>query len=227
MTPHPVRAVGIVGGTGPMGRGLAVRLAGAGVGLLLGSRDPERARTAAAHLRQLLGGSRAVEILGGGNLEAAGHGQLTLLTIPYEADSPSLQALAPHLRDRVTVSTAAPMEFRAGIPHPLHPPAGSAAQELAQLCPEALVVGAFHTVSASLLGRMEAVLAEDVIVTSDHSQAKDLVLALVGMLDGLRGVDGGRLANSAFTEGLTPFLLRLNRLHRAATGVRVTGLAQV
>jgi hypothetical protein len=116
------------------------------------------------------------------------------------------------------------MEFRRGAPHPLTPEAGSAALEVAQRCPGARVVAAFHTVSASILERLESALDEDVIVTSDDAPAKELVIRLVRAIAGLRPVDGGGLANAHFSEALTPFLIRLNRIHHAETGIHITGL---
>ncbi len=221
MSPPPIRSLGIIGGTGPMGRGLATRLAAAGLEVVLGSRDFERAEAAATEIRNRVG---ADAVRGATNAVAASQGELTLLTVPYQAGSPIVVQLTPELEGRVLVSTAAPMEFRERQAHPLRPAAGSAAREVADLCPKALVVGAFHTVSAPTLGRLELPLDEDVIVTSDHPAARALVLQLVALVPGLVPVDGGELANSSFSEGLTPFLLRLNRLHHCNTGIHLTGL---
>jgi hypothetical protein len=116
------------------------------------------------------------------------------------------------------------MEFRRGAPYPLTTEAGSAALEVAQRCPGARVAAAFHTVSASTLERLESTLDEDVIVTSDDATAKELAIHLVGTIAGLRPIDGGGLANAHFSEALTPFLIRLNRIHHAETGIRITGV---
>lgn len=216
-------AVGIIGGTGPLGRGLAARLATAGAAVQLGSRDPQRAQQTAEAVKARLGeGAGAVG--GGSNLEAAAFGDLSLITVPYEATSALLADLGAALEGRTLISTAAPMEFRAGLAEPVRPRAGSAAQEVAELCPGSLVVGAYHTVSAASLGRLDSQLEEDVIVTSDHARAKTQVMRLVEAVPGLRAVDGGGLANARFSEGLTPFLLQLNRLHRARTGIKITGI---
>jgi hypothetical protein len=215
--------VGIIGGTGPMGRGLAARFGQAGLDVLLGSRDPQRAAEAAVGIQEQFGAGAGF-VQGGSNSEAAAYGELTLLTVPYDPGSPLVAQLGELLQGRVLVSTAAPMEFRLGIAHPIRPEAGSAAQEVAQTCLGALVVGAFHTVSAPTLGRVEVPLDEDVIVTSDHPAARALAIRLVEVVPGLRGVDGGGLVNAGFSEGLTPFLIRLNRLHHTNTGIRITGL---
>jgi 8-hydroxy-5-deazaflavin:NADPH oxidoreductase len=216
--------VGLIGGTGPLGRGLAARLAAAGLVVRLGSRDPQRAGEIAATIQAQVGGGRGT-VAGVANPEAAGFGQLALLTVPYEAMAALLTQLGAQLQGRVLVSTAAPMEFRRGVLYPITPEAGSAAVEVSQHCPGALVVGAFHTVSASTLERLDSPLNEDVIVTADDAGAKELVIRLVRTIAGLRPVDGGGLANSHFSEALTPFLIRLNRLHHTETGIRITGLA--
>ncbi|MFZ0995961.1 MAG: NADPH-dependent F420 reductase [Candidatus Dormiibacterota bacterium] len=223
MNESALSEVGLIGGTGPLGRGMAARLAAAGLTVRLGSRDLQRANEIAASVQAQVGPGRGT-VVGASNLDAAGSGQLTLLTVPYEAGAPLLAQLGAELQGRVLISTAAPMEFRRGVPYPVRPEAGSAALEAAQHCPGALVVAAFHTVSASTLERLESPLDEDVIVTSDDATAKDLVVGLVRTIAGLRPVDGGGLANSHFSEALTPFLIRLNRIHRAETGIRITGL---
>jgi 8-hydroxy-5-deazaflavin:NADPH oxidoreductase len=216
--------VGLIGGTGPLGRGLAARLAAAGLAVRLGSRDPLRADEIATTIQAQVG-SGAGTVAGVANRDAASFGQLVLLTVPYEAGAALLTELGGLLQGRVLITTAAPMEFRRGVPYPITPEAGSAALEVSQQCPGALVVGAFHTVSASTLQRLDSPLDEDVIVTGDDAQAKKLVLSLVRTIAGLRPVDGGGLANAHYSETLTPFLIRLNRLHHTETGIRITGLA--
>jgi hypothetical protein len=215
--------VGLIGGTGPLGRGLAARLAVSGITVRLGSRDQNRADEIAATVQAQVGSGRGT-VVGASNLDAAGFGQLALLTVPYEAGAALLAQLEARLQGRVLISTAAPMEFRRGAPYPLTTEAGSAALEVAQRCPGARVAAAFHTVSASTLERLESTLDEDVIVTSDDATAKELAIHLVGTIAGLRPIDGGGLANAHFSEALTPFLIRLNRIHHAETGIRITGV---
>lgn len=222
--PEPVSgAVGLVGGTGPLGRGLALRLASSGLDVRLGSRDQARGQVAAAALNlQLPPGAGVVSGLS--NQEVLARSQLVILAIPYEAMAPTLSELKTLTADRILVSTAVPMEFLAGVPHPATPEAGSATEEVSRLCPDSVVVGAFHTVAAGQLLKLGQALDEDVLLTSDDAAAKDLVRALVGRIPGLRAVDAGPLSAASFCERLTPFLLRLNRLHRAHTGIRITGL---
>jgi len=215
--------IGVLGGTGPLGRGLALRLAVSGLDLMLGSRDRARGTQIADALAgQLPAG--AGEVTGGSNREVLEHSRLVLLTIPFEAMAATLAELRAETAGRVLVSTAVPMEFLAGVPHPVATSQGSAAELAARLCPESSVVGGFHTVAAGQLLRLDQELAEDVLLTGDDAAAKLLVADLVGRIPGLRAIDAGPLGNAHFCEQLTPFLLRLNRLHHAHTGVCITGL---
>lgn len=215
--------VGLIGGTGPLGRGLAARLAVAGVTVRLGSRDPQRAEEVATTIQARVGGSRG-KVVGVTNVDAAGSGEIALLTVPYEAGAELVTQLREQLQGRILISTAAPMEFRRGVPYPITLEAGSAALQVSQRCPGALVVGAFHTVSAANLEELDLPLDEDIFVTADDAEAKELVTRLVRTITGLRPVDGGGLMNAHFSEALTPFLIRLNRLHHTETGIRITGV---
>ena len=218
---HP--EISLVGGTGPLGRGLSLRLAAAGVGIKLGSRDPARARETAQQLNQLLPlGARPIE--GVGNQDATSGSNPVILTIPYQAMVSQLSSLPGLGNGRVVVSTAVPMEFRSGAPTPIHPEAGSAAELVASLCPTARVVAALHTVAAGPLLRLQAELDEDVLVAGDDPEAKSEVSAIISRIPGLRPVDAGGLDSSSACEGITPLLLRLNRLHHAHTGIRIAGI---
>ncbi|HUY96065.1 MAG TPA: NADPH-dependent F420 reductase [Verrucomicrobiae bacterium] len=214
--------IAILGGTGPLGRGLALRWARAGCAVVVGSREATRAEALAAELRDLAGPT--AEAISGAANERAAHSPVVCLAVPYPAQAPLATGLAPQLGDRIVVATAVPMSFGPHGPVPFAVPAGSAAQELSDLCPTARVVAAFHTVSAhQLLGPADA-LAEDVLVTSDDREAATLVVQLVARIPGLRALDAGPLVGAAATERLTPVLLRLNRRHRAELGLRLAGL---
>lgn len=215
--------VGFLGGTGPLGRGLALRLAVSGVDVLLGSRDQSRGREIAAALTgQLPPGSGVAT--GASNREVLELCGLVLITVPYEAMAATIEDLRAQAAGRILVSTAVPMEFLGGVPHPVTTGFGSAAEQVAKLCPESLVVGAFHTVAAGQLLKLGQTLDEDVLLTSNDAAAKQSVQELVERIPGLRPVDAGSLDSAHFSEQLTPLLLRLNRLHRAHTGIRITGL---
>lgn len=217
--------IAILGGTGPLGRGLAVRWARSGQPVVVGSRDGTRARALALEVAELAGPSSA-PVDGAANAKAAAGAQVVCVAVPYGAQADLARALAPALHGRVLIATAVPMQFVDGSPVPVSVPAGSAAAELAQLCPGARVVAALHTVSARhLLGPAPA-LQEDVLVTGDDPEARALVVGLVGRIAGLRGLDAGPLVGAAATERLTPILLGLNRRHRAELGLRLSGLPE-
>ena len=214
--------IGIIGGTGPLGSGLALRLATAGMEVKVGSRDPARAREVAARLNQRPGGAE-MPVEGWANAAVAAL-PLVVVALPYDAVRPTVGPLVGELAGKIVVATAVPMAFVDGRPEPVHLEAGSAAEELAQLCPDARVVGAFHTVAAGQLLDLEARLDEDVLVGGDDRRARGVVARLVELIPGLRPVESGPLATCRYAEGLTPLLLRLNRLHHAHTGIRITGL---
>ena len=136
-----------------------------------------------------------------------------------------LEAVASLLQGKVVVNVVAPMSFERGRgARAVEVEAGSAAQEAQELLPDSLVAGAFQTVSAEKLQKPEAVMEGDVIVCSDHREAKDLVTDLVRKIPGLRPVDGGALANAKYVEQITPLLVNINRIYKTHAGIRVTGV---
>jgi len=211
--------VGVLGGTGDQGRGLARRLSIAGHRVLIGSRDAGRASAAAAELG---GGPR----LGGGvNHDVAAEANIVIAAIPWEGHRDLLAALAEPLAGKIVIDCVNPIGFDAHGAFPLSVPEGSAAQQAAAVLPDSTVVGAFHHVSATLLldpgvDRMDL----DVLVLGDHRAATDLVIALAGEIPGVRGVYGGRLRNCGQVEALTANLVSINRRYKAHAGIRVTDI---
>ncbi len=135
-----------LGGTGPEGKGLALRLAMAGEVAIIGSRDATRATTAAEELAQLAPGIR---IDGASNADAAQAADVVFLTFPYEGQRPTLEQLQEPLRGKVVVDVIAPMQFQRGRgASAVEVAAGSAAQEAQELLPDSLVVAAFQNASA-------------------------------------------------------------------------------
>ncbi len=216
-------SVAMIGGTGPLGRGLAARLGGAGLRIYIGSRDAERAAQIARELPQA-GADGAGEVIGVSNQDAVTLASLIVITVPYEALADQLSSLRGLDEGKVLVSTAVPMVFNGGLASPFSPAAGSATAEVGQLCPAAPVVGAFHTVSASGLLKLAEGMDEDVLVSGEDPNAKERVNSLIRCIPGLRPVDIGGLQSAGLSETITPLLLRLNRMHRAHTGIRITGL---
>jgi hypothetical protein len=218
--------IALIGGTGRLGPGLALRLSRAGVPVILGSRDPERAGQRAAELTTRAaeaGGGAAIR--GAGNREAAAAGEIAILTVPHEAQAELLLELAGPLSGKVVVSTAVPVRFDPELgPLAVAVPEGSSAEMVAALLGGSRIVGGFHTVSSAHLSRLEEELDEDVLICGDDGDAKADVRQVAGRIPGLRIVDAGRLGNARHLEQLTVLLLSINRLSRRSVGVRLTGL---
>ena len=211
-----------LGGTGPEGKGLALRLAMAGEAVIIGSRDATRANTAAEELAQLAPG---VRIDGASNADAAQAADVVFLTFPYEGQRPTLEQLQEPLKGKVVVDVIAPMQFQRGRgASAVEVAAGSAAQEAQELLPDSLVVAAFQNASAEELQQPDTVMDGDVVVCSDHQEPKALVMELVRKIPQLRPVDGGSLANAKYVEQITPLLVNINRIYKIHAGIKITGL---
>jgi NADPH-dependent F420 reductase len=218
--------VGVLGGTGPQGKGLAVRLAAAGQRILLGSRDAERAADIATDVaaRALpAAGAAEVSVQGGSNVDVAGAADLVIIAVPYDGHAAVLAELAAPLAGKVVVDCVVPMGFDELGAYVLDVPEGSVTQQAAALLPDSFVVGAFHHLSAVLLQDLsKPTLDGDVMVVGDDRSATDTVQALAGRLPGMRGVYAGRLRNARQVEALTINLVSVNRRYKAHAGIRVT-----
>jgi hypothetical protein len=210
-----VRSIGILGGTGALGRGLAKRLSVAGFSVALGSRDPDRARVAAESV-----GHRAVGV----SNEAAAEHDLVIVAVPWDGHGALLRTLEPQLRDTLVIDCVNPLGFDQRGPFALDVPEGSAAQQAQLLLPESAVVGAFHHIAADAL-LSDDPLGAEVLVVGDELPAVETVISLVDSIDGLRGVYAGRLRNAHQVEALTANLIAINRRYRAQAGIRITGLS--
>ena len=214
-----------LGGTGPEGRGLALRLAAAGEQVVIGSRVAERAASVAGELATLGGLLSGDSISGVENSAAAAQAEVVFLPVPYEAQRPLLEHLGRLLSGKVVVNVISPMKFERGKgASAVAVLAGSAAQEAQQLVPQAQVVAAFQTVSAEDLQQPDKLMQGDVIVCSDHPEAKKLVMGLVEKIPDLRPIDGGALANSKYVEQMTPLLVNINRIYKIHAGIKIVGL---
>jgi len=210
--------VGVLGGTGDQGRGLAHRLASAGNPVIIGSRHAERAQAAAAEL----GGGA---IRGLANADVAREADVVIVAVPYEGHRDLLAALAGPLAGKIVIDCVNPMGFDHRGAYPLPVPEGSAAQQAAEVLPDSQVVGAFHHVSAVVLLDPEVETVDlDVMVLGDDRHATDLVQALAARIPGVRGVYAGRLRNCGQVEALTCNLVSINRRYKAHAGLRVTDI---
>jgi NADPH-dependent F420 reductase len=216
-------SVGILGGTGPQGRGLAYRLARAGQRVLVGSRSAERGRQAAADLAAQPGVEPST-VDGGDNLFAC-TADIVIVAVPWEGHATLVGELAAALTGKVVVDCVNPLGFDKQGAYPLPVPEGSAAQQAAVLLPDSTVCAAFHHVSATLLADPEVEAIDlDVLVLGDDRDATALVQALAGRITGMRGIYAGRLRNASQVEALTANLIAINRRYKAHAGIRVTDL---
>ena len=208
--------VAVLGGTGPQGRGLARRFAGAGIPVVLGSRDAARAAEVAAALDGSV-------VRGVSNADAAVAGDLVLVAVPYEGHRELLVSLTRELVGKVVIDCVNPLGFDSAGAFALTVPEGSAAQQAQQVLPDSRVVAAFHHVSATLLEDADvATLDTDVLVLADDREAGALVQALADAVPGMRGIYGGRLRNAHQVEALTANLISINRRYKAHAGLRIT-----
>jgi len=217
--------VAIVGATGALGFGLALRLGRAGVPILMGSRDQERAQEAAQRARERApdGDFRAVV-----NDEAAQQAGIVALCVPFRNQSENLKNLAGSLhKGQVVVDATAPLAAAVGgrATRTLGVPQGSAAQQAAEMVPEGVrVVSALHTISASKLAELDKPLDEDVLVCGDRREDKLRVAQLLGRIEGLRCVDAGRLEMARVVEQMTALMISVNARYTTHAGVRIVGL---
>ena len=210
--------IGILGGTGPQGRGLARRFAAAGHGVVLGSRSAERAQAVAADYADL------GDVTGGSNADAAA-AELVVITVPYDGHAALLTELAEPLAGKVVIDCVNPLGFDAQGPYALPVEAGSAAQEAQQLLPGSTVVAAFHHVSAVLLDDPSVERVEgDVLVLGEDRDAVRTVCDLATAIPGARGIYAGRLRLAGQVEALTANLIAINRRYKAHAGLQVTDL---
>jgi NADPH-dependent F420 reductase len=217
--------VPIVGATGALGFGLALRLAKADVPVVIGSRRPDAAAEAADRLRERVPDA---QVEGLENTEAVTRGPIVVLSVPFRAQSENLTNLKNALQPGqilvdATVPLAAAVSGKAtrllGVPQ------GSAGQQAQEMVPEGVeVVSALHTISAPVLGDLDQELDEDVLVAGDRRATKKRVAELIGRIPGLRPVNAGTLETARLIEGLTPLLISVNARYKTHAGIKLTRL---
>ena len=209
--------VGVLGGTGPQGRGLAYRFARAGQRVIIGSRSAERAAAAAEEIGE--------GVRGADNAGAAAGSDVVIVAVPWEGHGELLGSLRSELAGKIVVDCVNPLGFDKQGAYALKPEEGSAAQQAAALLPESRVTAAFHHLSAVLLeDRSVDKIDTDVMVLGDERAATDVVQALAARIDGMRGVYAGRLRNAHQVESLVANLISVNRRYKAHAGLRVTDI---
>jgi NADPH-dependent F420 reductase len=211
-------SVAIVGGTGSLGGGLALRLGAPGVKVIIGSRDAQKALNAVETLRPKL---RAGELVGTTNQEAVKQGQFVVIAVPYEGHEQIIQDLKGQLAGKILIDAVVPLKKG----RPFVPAAGSALLEAQSIVgEEAPVIGALHNISAVDLGDVESHLG-DVLVCGDSAEAKLKVMEIVRRI-GARTFDAGPAANAYVIEGLTGVIIHLNRKYKSKHGsIKIVGIA--
>ena len=219
--PYDLNKIAVVGGTGALGGGLALRFARAGLAVLVGSRTAEKGRMAAASISSESGNA---SVDGLDNLGAATAGDLVIVAVPFASQAETLRAIAPVVRGKIVVDTTVPL-VPPKVARVQMPQAGSAAAIAAEnLGPEVKLVTGFHNVSAQKL-RSGGDVACDILLFGDDVAAREAVASLIDRI-GLRGVHGGPLDNSAAAEAMTSVLISINRRYKVTegAGICITGL---
>ena len=214
--------VGILGGTGPLGRGLALRLAATGTSVVLGSRDPERAAVMAAEVVAAWPGE-TLAIDGAGNAAAAA-ADVVVMATPWEAAVPTMRDIAEHVAGKVVICVANALVREGREMLAVIPPRGSVAACVAAALPQALVAAAGHHLPAHVLEDLDRALVSDVLVCSDHAEATAATMDLMGRIGGLRPLDAGGLAAASAIEAFTAVLVGLNIRYKAQSTLGLLGL---
>jgi 8-hydroxy-5-deazaflavin:NADPH oxidoreductase len=220
------RKIGILGGTGPEGSGLAARWAAAGEHIVIGSRDAQRATETAKLLRARLGPTAKIE--GTDNASVVAQCDVIVLTVPYSGQAALLRQLKPCWKaGQIVIDTTVPLAAAVGgaPSRMLGVWQGSAAQQTRDLVPATVAVAAaFHNVSAELLSH-DGPVDSDILVCSDDENAKQIASELAAKIPGARPLNGGKLENARIAESLTALLIGLNVRYKVHTaGIRFTGL---
>ena len=213
--------IGFIGGTGPEGKGLALRFAMAGERVAIGSRDERRAQDAADEVGAVRGG---LQVSGGLNESVAAESEIIFIAVPYSGHRPTMESLRDSLDGKVVVDVVAPLRFSGGVASAAEVEEGSAAQQAQAIVPNSRVVGAFHNLSAEDLLRPDVKIESDVIVCADDSDAKAQIMQLAETIQAVRAVDGGGLQNSRYVEELTALLININRIYKAHSTIKIVGI---
>jgi NADPH-dependent F420 reductase len=216
-------SIGVVGGTGPHGRGLARRFALANHRIMIGSRDPERAAMVAGRLRYALPASRETVITGAANEAVAHESDVVILALPWDGKGEAIRALAGPLAGKIAISCMNPLGFDSRGAYRLDNEFESAAEHAAELLPETRLVAAFHHLAApTLLDPRGDLNGEDILVCGDEVAAKTVVRHLCADLTGRLGVDAGPLRLARYIEPFTAVLISINKRYRTQSGLALS-----
>ena len=216
--------VGIVGGTGDLGAGLARRLARAGFKVIIGSRNESQAQTAGEALKALgdSSGWGALNVSGASNPDAAAAADLIFVTVPFAAHAPTLESIKGSVQGKVVVDVTVPL-----VPPKVarvQLPEGGSAGQLAQIAlgENVRVVSALQNVAAAHLNSDDTIDC-DVLVTGNNKEARQQVIDILEVIE-VRGFHAGMINNAAAAEALTSILININKQYKTHAGIRITGV---
>ena len=213
------KTIGIIGGSGPAGRGLAVRLASAGYNVVLGSRDADRAGRVAGVLVW-----RGQGTVAGGTNENAADCDVVILATPWDSAVSTVVPLRKQLVGKVVISMVNALQKQGRELVPMFPPRGSMAAEVAAALPDSKVTGAFNHLPAADMENLDSGLDADVMVVGDDIEARTLTVEITDAMEGLRAVEVGSLSLAGAVEAFTAVCITTNIRHKAHTYVKLAGL---
>ncbi|HEY1761785.1 MAG TPA: NADPH-dependent F420 reductase [Acidimicrobiales bacterium] len=211
--------VGVLGGTGPAGRGVAIRLASAGYDVILGSRDEDRAQEIATTLL-----ARGEGVIRGATNDVAAECELVVVATPWDSAVATVTALRTSLKGKVVISMVNALVREGKELLPMYPPRGSMAAQLAFALPDSTIVGAFHHLPASEMENLDSPLDADVVIFSDSDAGRTLVAEIVNEMPGLHAVIAGSMSLASAIEAFTAVCISVNIRHKAHSYVKLAGL---
>ncbi|BAM69460.1 conserved hypothetical protein [Methanothermobacter sp. CaT2] len=222
--------IAVLGGTGDQGLGLALRLALAGEEIIIGSRDAEKAVSAAQKVLEIAGRDD-LKVKGATNAEAAEEAEVAILTVPLQAQMATLGSVKEAIKGKVLIDATVPIDSCLGGSAVRYIDLwdGSAAERAARFLEDqgTRVAAAFNNISASALLDITGPVDCDCLIASDHRDALDLASELAEKIDGVRAIDCGGLENARVIEKITPLLINLNIKNRIRNaGIRITNLPE-
>ena len=220
------QVVAVVGGTGAEGSGLALRFAKAGLRVLIGSRNLDRAQATAKEIAAQAGTD---EVTGHTNSDAVSKAAIVILTVPLSAQVETLKSIRTNFQSgAILVDATVPLEIAIGgrVSRTITLWDGSAAQQAARLAPAGVtVVSTFHLLGAEALKRLDQQVNCDALICGDNADAKGTVSRIAEKIPGVRAIDAGPLENARYLEGSAALLIALNLRHKVGhSGLRITGL---
>jgi hypothetical protein len=214
--------IGVLGGTGPAGSGLAARLASCGFDVVIGSRSKYRALEVRDRIFEKWE-ERNLSLTAGDN-ETAALSDIVVVATPWDAAAATVAEVSQQLKGKVVISMANALAKVGHEFQPLVPPRGSVAASVQAAVPRSLVAAAMHHVPAKELGDISGPVESDVLVCSDHPSATATTIDIVRKLPDLRPLDAGELSNAAPIEAFAAVLLQVNVKYKSRVAIRFTGL---